>query len=126
MEVSYYFQLFAMALNDILEIAQGDSNQSKEESAKMVRARFLRVREDLAQIPKFWERMNTEKDEKIEKLKELIIKQTKTAARLDPRHKVKYWQRLNDAGFYDDNSDRTIDKYVREIRRLFEQQNTAD
>lgn len=121
-EVLCYGKLFAMALTDISEITQTDSIQITEERAKMVKARFLRVSEDLAQIPKFWERMNNEKDEKIEKLKKLVIKQTKTAALLDPRRKGDYWRRLNDAGFYDDNSDRIIDKYVREIDRLFVQQ----
>jgi hypothetical protein len=125
LEVLGYCQLFAMALNDILEIAQGDSIQITEERAKMVEARFLRLREDLAQKLKFWERMNNEKDEKIEKLKELVLKQTKTAAKLDPIRKEKYWQRLYDAGFYDGNSNRAI-KYVREISRPLEQQNTAD
>lgn len=81
--------------------------------------------EVLELISKAWKRMSDEQDEKIEKLKELIIKQTKTAARLDPRRKVEYWQRLNDAGFYDGYSESTI-KYVREIFRLFDQQNTAD
>lgn len=125
-EVLVYSQLFAKALTDISEIAQTDSILINEERAKMVKARFLRVSEDLAQIPKFWKRMSDEKDEKIEKLKKLVIKQTKTAARLDPQRKGKYWQRLNDAGFYEDNSDRIIDKYVREIDRLFVQHNTAD
>lgn len=125
LEVLGYCQLFAMALNDILEIAQGDSIQITEERVKMVEARFLRLREDLAQKLKFWERMNNEKDEKIEKLKELVIKQTNTAALLDPLSSDEYWQRLNDAGFYDGNSNRAI-KYVREISRPLEQQNTAD
>ena len=81
--------------------------------------------EVLELITKAWKRMSDEQDEKIEKLKELIIKHTKTAARLDPRRKVEYWQRLNDAGFYDGYSESTI-KYVLEIFRLFDQQNTAD
>lgn len=65
-------------------------------------------------IAKAWKRVSNEQDEKIEKLKELVIKQTKTAARLDPRRKDKYWQRLYDAGFYDGYSESTI-KYVREV-----------
>ncbi|MCK9316567.1 MAG: hypothetical protein M0Q48_10570 [Verrucomicrobia bacterium] len=70
--------------------------------------------------------MNNEKDEKIEKLKDMVIKQTNTAALLDPLRSDDYWQRLHDAGFYDDTSDRIVDKYVRKIYRLLEQQNTAD
>ena len=65
-------------------------------------------------IAKAWKRVSDEQDEKIEKLKELVIKQTKTAARLDPLRKDKYWQRLYDAGFYDGYSESTI-KYVREV-----------
>lgn len=125
LKVICYGQPFAMALIDILEIILKDSIQNAEESTKMVKARLLLVRENLAMISKFWERVNNEKDEKIETLKELVIKQTKTAALLDPLRKADYWQRLNEAGFYDDNSDRII-KYVIEIYRLLEQQNTAD
>ena len=72
-----------------------------------------------------WKRISDEQGVKIEKLQKLVIKQTQTAARLDPRRKDKYWQRLYDAGFYDGYSESTI-KYVREISRLLEQQNTAD
>ena len=45
---------------------------------------------------------------------------------LKPVRSDDYWQRLHDAGFYDDTSDRIVDKYVRKIYRLLEQQNTAD
>ena len=49
--------------------------------------------EFLVLIAECWKRFSDEQDEKIEKLKELVIKQTKTAARLDPRHKET--QRIN-------------------------------
>ena len=127
LEVAYYDKLFKKALSDMFNIAMRKNIQNVgDDIKKQTEDRLLLIKKDLERISKLRESMNNEKDEKIEKLKDMVIKQTKTAARLDPRHKVKYWQRLNDAGFYDDNSDRTIDKYVREICRLFEQQNTAD
>jgi len=127
LEVLSCRQLFNMALKDILDIVLRDNIQNVVDEIKNpMKARFLLIKEDLERISKLRERMNNEKDEKIEKLKELVIKQTKTAAKLDPLRKEKYWQRLNDAGFYDDNSDRIVDKYVRKIYRLLEQQNTVD
>ena len=127
LEVLSCRQLFNMALKDILDIVLRDNIQNVVDEIKNpMKARFLLIKEDLERISKLRERMNNEKDEKIEKLKELVIKQTKTAAKLDPLRKEEYWQRLNDAGFYDDNSDRIVDKYVRKIYRLLEQQNTVD
>lgn len=126
-EVSCYFQLFIKALSDMFNIAMRKNIQNVgDDIKKQTKDRLLLIKKDLERISKLRESMNNEKDEKIEKLKELVIKQTKTAARLDPRRKVKYWQRLNDAGFYDDTSDRIVDKYVRKIYRLLKQQNTAD
>lgn len=125
-EVLCFGKLFLMSLYEILEIAQIDSIQITEEMKKMVRARFLRVRENLELILKFWERANNdEQDEMIEKLKKLVIKQTKTAALLDPLREVECWQRLDNAGFYDDNSDLVIIKYVIEIYQRIVQQNTV-
>lgn len=125
-EVAYYSKLFNIALIDMFNIAMRYKIQNDgDDISKPTAARFLLIKEDLERISKLRERMNNEKDEKIEKLKELVLKQTKTAAKLDPIRKEKYWQRLYDAGFYDGNSNRTI-KYVREISRPLEQQNTAD
>lgn len=125
-EVAYYSILFNIALSDMLNILLRYKNQNVgDDISKPTAARFLLIKEDLERISKLRESMNNEKDKKIEKLKELVLKQTKTAAKLDPIRKEKYWQRLYDAGFYDGNSNRTI-KYVREISRPLEQQNTAD
>ena len=110
LRVICYNQPLALEVINILEIVAKDSIQNAKKRAKIVDA---------------WKRVSDEQDEKIEKLKKLVIKQTQTAARLDPRRKVEYWQRLNDAGFYDGYSESTV-KYVREIYRLCEQQNTAD
>lgn len=125
-EVACYGKLFNKALSDMLNILLRKNIQNVDDYIeKQTKARLLLIKEDLERISKLRERVNNEKDEKIEKLKELVIKQTKTAAKLDPLRKEKYWQRLWDAGFYDDNSNCAI-KYVREISRPLEQQNTAD
>lgn len=125
-EVAYYYKLFNIALIDMFNIAMRYKIQNDgDDIEKQTKARFLLIKEDLERISKLRERVNNEQDEKIEKLKKLVLKQTKTAAKLDPLSSDEYWQRLNDAGFYDNNSNRTI-KYVREISRPLEQQNTAD
>lgn len=126
-EVAYYCKLFIKALLDMFDIALRKNIQNLDDDVeKQTKARLLLIKKDFERISKLRERVNNEQDEKIEKLKELVLKQTKTAAKLDPIRKEKYWQRLYDAGFYDDNSDRIIEKYVREISRPLEQQNTAD
>lgn len=127
LEVLSCRQLFNMALKDILDIVLRDNIQNVVDEIKNpMKARLLLVKKDLERISKLRESMNNEKDEKIEKLKDMVIKQTNTAALLDPLRSDDYWQRLHDAGFYDDTSDRIVDKYVRKIYRLLEQQNTAD
>ena len=126
LEVAYYDKLFKKALSDMFNIAMRKNIQNVgDDIKKQTEDRLLLIKKDLERISKLRESMNNEKDEKIEKLKELVIKQTKTAALLDPLRKVDYWQRLNDAGFCDDNSDRII-KYVIEIYQLFVQHTTAD
>ncbi len=122
LEVIGYSELFRRALIDMFNIAMRYKIQNDgDDISKPTAARFLLIKEDLERISKLRERMNNEKDEKIEKLKELVIKQTKTAAKLDPLRKEKYWQRLYDAGFYDNNSNCTI-----EFRRLLGLEHTAD
>ncbi len=126
LEVLCYSKLFNIALIDMFNIAMRYKIQNDgDDISKPTAARFLLIKEDLERISKLRERMNNEKDEKIEKLKELVIKQTKTAAKLDPLRKVKYWRRLCDAGFYDNNSNCTI-KYGNEFCRLLGVENTAD
>lgn len=127
LEVAYYDKLFKKALSDMFNIAMRKNIQNVgDDIKKQTEDRLLLIKKDLERISKLRESMNNEKDEKIEKLKDMVIKQTNTAALLDPLRSDDYWQRLHDAGFYDDTSDRIVDKYVRKIYRLLEQQNTAD
>lgn len=126
LEVAYYGKLFNKALSDMFDIALRKNIQNVDDDIKkQTKDRLLLIKKDLERISKLRESMNNEKDEKIEKLKELVIKQTKTAARLDPLHKGKYWRRLYDACFDDDYAARII-KYGQEVHRLLKQQNTAD
>ena len=127
LEVAYYDKLFKKALSDMFNIAMRKNIQNVgDDIKKQTEDRLLLIKKDLERISKLRESMNNEKDEKIEKLKDMVIKQTNTAALLDPLRSDDYWQRLHDAGFYDDTSDRIVDKYVRKIYRLLKQQNTAD
>ena len=127
LEVAYYDKLFKKALIDMFNIAMRKNIQNVgDDIKKQTEDRLLLIKKDLERISKLRESMNNEKGEKIEKLKDMVIKQTNTAALLDPLRSDDYWQRLHDAGFYDDTSDRIVDKYVRKIYRLLEQQNTAD
>lgn len=91
---------------DKLEAEFKNSVSNAEDAARLVLARLLLVRQNWVEIKKRFEIMDKEdkkNKEKIALLEELVIKQTETAVMLDPLRKVEYWQRLNDAGFYDDD-----------------------
>lgn len=91
---------------DKLEAEFKNSVSNAEDAARLVLARLLLVRQNWVEIKKRFEIMDKEdkkNKEKIALLEELVIKQTETAVMLDPLRKVEYWQRLNDAGFYDND-----------------------
>lgn len=86
---------------DNLEERLMESLVSVKLSVKEILGRLQTAGENWKGIAHHWRSESDAQEKEIEMLRTLVIQMTETAAKLDPVRKDEYWQRLNDAGFYD-------------------------